>query len=179
MSNSMLYTGFMFHQIHLVESKGWSLTLWASLYIFFSITTMITALNIGSLADKVGAVRLAPWATLPVGIGLLFLSNSDAPWVAVVFMPLMAVSTGTQGALGAPFFSQRYGNKHFASIKSLGAFVMILMTASSPIALGWFIDKGININTLAAFAAAYAFAATGISYSAYKVLSSNETSDTF
>ena len=175
----MLYTGFMFHQIHLVESKGWSLTLWASLYIFFSITAMITALNIGSLADKVGAVRLAPWATLPVGIGLLFLSNSDAPWVAVVFMLLMAVSTGTQGALGAPFFSQRYGNKHFASIKSLGAFVMILMTASSPIALGWFIDKGININTLAAFAAAYAFAATGISYGAYKVLSSNETSHTF
>ena len=93
-------------------------------------------------------------------------------------MLLMAISTGSQGALGAPFFSQRYGNTHFVSIKSLGAFVMILMTASSPIALGWFIDVGIKMNTLAAFAAAYAFTATGISYGAYKVLSSNKASGT-
>ena len=30
---SLLYTGFMFHQVHLVESKGWSLTVWAGLYL--------------------------------------------------------------------------------------------------------------------------------------------------
>ena len=171
MSNSMLYTGFMFHQIHLVESKGWALSSWAGLYVLFSITSMLTMLSVGSLSDKIGAIRLAPWASLPVGIGLLILSSSDNLWVAAAFMVLMAISTGAQGALASPFFAERYGNKNFASIKSLGAFAMMIMTASSPILLGWLIDRGFTINTLAASSAVYAFIATLISYSAYRVLS--------
>jgi len=170
MSNSMLYTGFMFHQIHLVEAKAWSLALWGSLYVLFSITSITTMLFIGSLADKFGAVRLAPWASLPVALGLLILSTGNDNWVAAAFMLLMGISTGSQGALSAPFYSERYGIKNFASIKSLGAFAMMLMTASSPIVLGWLIDKGVTIETLAAASAIYALAATLVSYCAYRVL---------
>jgi len=171
MSNSMLYTGFMFHQIHLVESKGWALGWWAGLYVLFSITSMVTMLGVGSLSDKIGAIRLAPWVSLPVGIGLLILSSSDNLWVAATFMLLMAISTGAQGALGAPYFAERYGNKNFAAIKSLGTFAMMIMTASSPIVLGWLIDHGFTIDTLAASSAVYAFIATLITFAAYRVLS--------
>jgi hypothetical protein len=47
---------------------------------------------------------------------------------------------------------------------------MMLMTASSPIVLGWLIDKGVTIETLAAASAIYALAATLVSYCAYRVL---------
>jgi MFS family permease len=169
-SQSLLYTGFMFHQIHLVEVKAWSLTTWASLYALFSLTTIVMSLVIGALADRVGAVRLAPFSTVPMAFGLLALSSSSSTSAAAVFMFLMGCSTAAQGALSAPFFAERYGNKHFASIKSLASFIMVFATAISPIILGVFIDNGVSIDVLARSSAIYAFIVTVVAYGAYRRL---------
>lgn len=169
-SQSLLYTGFMFHQIHLVEEKAWSLTTWASLYVVFSVTTIMMSLLIGSLADRVGVVRLVPFATMPMAIGLLVLSSSSSILAAVIFMFLMGCSTATQSALSAPFFAERYGNKHFASIKSLASFIMVFTTAISPVILGMFIDRGVSIDVLARSSAFYAFFVTTVAYVAYRRL---------
>ena len=168
-SQSLLYTGFMFHQIHLVEEKGWSLLVWGSLYFLFSITTIVTSLSVGALVDKVGAVRLAPFVTVPMAIGLLVLSSSNSNIVAGVFMFLMGVSTGCQAAITAPFYAERYGLLHFASIKSLGTFVMVVMTAISPLILGLFIDRGFSMDSLALGGAAYACVAISIAYIGYNL----------
>lgn len=168
-SQSMLYTGFMFHQIHLVEEKAWSLTLWASLYLLFSVTSIVSSLSIGALADKVGAVKLAPFITLPMAIGLMVLSSSDSSLVAVVYMVLMGLSTGGQAALATPFFAERYGNKHFGSIKSLGTFSMVLMSAISPVVLGWFIDRGASMDSLAQSFALYALLVIALASLAYRL----------
>ena len=166
-SQSMLYTGFMFHQIHLIEEKAWSLPFWGSLFILFSVTSIIMSLSIGALSDKIGAVKLAPYTGLAGAVGLLVLSSSDSQLVAVIFMLLMAVSTGAQAALSAPFLAERYGNKHFGSIKSLGTFTMVLMSAISPVLIGWFIDRGVNIDRLAFSFSLYAFIVFGLAYLAY------------
>ncbi len=168
-SQSMLYTGFMFHQIHLIEEKTWSLPFWGSLFILFSLTSIVMSLSIGALSDKVGAVKLAPFTGLAGAIGLLVLSSSNSQWVAIAFMLLMAVSTGAQAALSAPFLAERYGNKHFGSIKSLGTFTMVLMSAVSPVLIGWFIDQGVSIDTLARSFSIYAFAIFGLAYLAYRL----------
>jgi sugar phosphate permease len=168
-SQSLLYTGFMFHQIHLVEAKGWSLLIWGSMYLLFSVTTIVSSLLIGGLVDKVGAVRLVPFIPIPMAIGLWTLSSSSAPFIAGIFMLLMGLSTGAQAAISAPFYAERYGNKHFASIKSLASFVMIVTTGASPIILGWMIDKGVSIDTLAFYGAIYALVVTIIGYSASRL----------
>lgn len=168
-SQSLLYTGFMFHQIHLVEEKGWSLLVWGSLYFLFSITTIVASLTVGAWVDKVGAVRLAPFVTLPMAIGLLLLSGSDSTLVAGVFMFMMGLSTGSQAAVSAPFYAERYGRLHFASIKSLGTFVMVLMTAISPVILGLFIDRGFSMNILALGGSIYACLAISIAYIGYRL----------
>ena len=168
-SQSMMYTGFMFHQIHLIEEKQWSLTLWASLFILFSMTSIIASLLVGALSDKVGAVKLAPFTSLAGGIGLLILSSSNSQWVAVVFMLCMAISTGAQAALSAPFLAERYGNQHFGAIKSLGTFAMVLTSAVSPVLIGWFIDQGVSIDSLARAFALYAFVIVALAYLAYRL----------
>ncbi len=175
-SQSLLYTGFMFHQVHLTQVKGWSLLVWGSLYFLFSMTTIVSSLSIGALVDRVGAIKLVPTIPIPMGVGLLSLSSSDATTIAAVFMVLMGVSTGAQAAISAPFYAERYGNKHFASIKSLGAFVMVVTTAMSPIVLGWFIDQGVSMNTLAFYGAVYALIVTSIGYSASRLALSTSTS---
>jgi sugar phosphate permease len=168
-SQSLLYTGFMFHQVHLVEVKGWSLLVWGSMYLLFSITTIVSSLLIGGLVDKIGALRLVPFIPIPMAIGLWTLSSSSEPIIAGVFMLLMGLSTGAQAAISAPFYAERYGNKHFASIKSLASFVMIVTTGTSPIILGWMIDIGVSINTLAFYGAIYALVVTIIGYSASRL----------
>ncbi|NND83367.1 MAG: MFS transporter [Gammaproteobacteria bacterium] len=169
LSQSMLYTGFMFHQIHLVDEKGWPLVLWGSLYLLFSLTAIVMSLVIGSLVDRWGAVRLAPFVTTPMALGLLILSTADSTVVAVVFMLCMAVSTAAQAAVTTPFFAERYGNKYFGSIKSLGTFTMVLLSAISPVVLGWFIDRGVSMDQLAQASAGYAVGAALLAYAAYRV----------
>lgn len=168
-SQSMLYTGFMFHQIHLIEVKAWSLPFWGSLYILFSLTSIVMSLLIGALSDKIGAVKLAPFTGVAGAIALLFLSSSNSQFIAVIFMLLMAVSTGAQAALSAPFLAERYGNKHFGSIKSLGTFTMVFMSALSPVLIGWLIDSGVNINAIALGFSVYAFIIFGLAYYAYRL----------
>lgn len=168
-SQSMIYTGFMFHQIHLIEEKAWSLPFWGSLFLLFSITSIIMSLSIGALSDKIGAVKLAPFTGLAGAIALLFLASSNSQLVAILFMILMAVSTGAQAALSAPFLAERYGNKHFGSIKSLGTFTMVFMSALSPVLIGWCIDRGVSMNHLALGFAVYAFVIAALAYIAYRL----------
>ena len=170
MSQSMLYTGFMFHQVHLVAEKGWSLLTWGSLYALFSFTTIGISLVVGILADRVGAVRLAPFVTAPMALGLLVLSSSSSTLTAAIFMVLMGCSTGAQAATSAPFFAERYGNKNFGAIKSLASFLMVFMTAVSPVILGVLIDNGVAMNAIAQGAAVYAFFIIAIAYVAYRRL---------
>ena len=171
-SQSLLYTGFMFHQVHLVDVKGWSLLVWGSMYFLFSITTIVSSLLIGGLVDKIGAVKLVPLIPVPMALGLLTLSSSNAPFIAGVFMLLMGVSTGALAAISAPFYAERYGNKHFASIKSLASFVMVIATGTSPVVLGWLIDRGVSMDTLAFCGAVYALIVTIIGYSAWRLTAS-------
>ena len=165
----MLYTGFMFHQIHLIEEKAWSLPFWGSLFILFSLSSIVMSLSIGALSDKVGAVKLAPFTALPGALGLLVLSGSNSQWIAIVFMLCMAMSTGAQAALAAPFLAERYGNKHFGSIKSLGTFTMVFTSAITPVLIGWFIDLGVNMDTLALSFSVYAFITVGLGCLAYQL----------
>ena len=93
---------------------------------------------------------------MPMMLGLLVLASSSSILTAGVFMVCMAFSTAGQAANGGPFYSERYGNKNLGSIKSLGSFYMVLMTAISPIILGYFIDQGVSIDVLAVGGVVYA-----------------------
>ena len=155
LAQSLLFTGFMFHQIHLVEEKGWPLAVWGSLYLLYALSTIVMNLIVGALVDRFGAVRLAPFVTIPMGIGLVILSSSNSVFVAVVFMLCMSISSASQSTVSAPFFAERYGSKNLGAIKSLGTFMMVMMSAISPAILGWCIDRGISMDSLAIAGAVY------------------------
>ena len=54
LAQSLLFTGFMFHQIHLVEEKGWPLAVWGSLYLLYALSTIVMNLIVGALVDRFG-----------------------------------------------------------------------------------------------------------------------------
>jgi MFS family permease len=168
MSQPLMFTGFIFHQVHLVESKGWSLTAWASLFVMYALVSLGTKFISGFLVDRFGAIRMVPYISLPMGCGLILLAlTSNIIWGGV-FLALTGITVGFQSTVTAPFWAEMYGNKHLGSIKSLATSTMVFCTALSPIILGWYIDQGTSMETLAMVSAVFVFLTSALAYYAYR-----------
>ena len=164
MSQPLMFTGFIFHQVHLVESKGWPLIGWATMFSLYAVVSVATKLICGPLIDRFGAIRMIPLVALPMGLGLVILALADSlPWGGV-FLVLTGITVGFQSTAVAPFWSEMYGNQHLGAIKSLGAAAMVFCTALSPIVIGWQIDLGVSMETLALLAAAYVFLTSALAW---------------
>lgn len=155
MSQPLMFTGFIFHQVHLVESKGWPLIGWAAMFSIYALVSVGTKLVTGVLIDRYGAIRMVPLVALPMGVGLLILAFSSSLFWGGAFLVLTGITVGFQSTVTAPFWSEMYGNQHLGSIKSLGAAAMVFCTALSPVVMGWQIDLGTGMDTLAIAAAIY------------------------
>jgi len=167
MSQPLMFTGFIFHQVHLVESKGWPLIGWAALFSVYAMVSVGTKLVTGFLIDRYGAIRMIPLVALPMGVGLMVLAYSSSLVGGGVFLVLTGITVGLQSTATAPFWSEMYGNQHLGSIKSLGAAAMVFCTALSPIVMGWQIDIGTGMDTLAIAGAIYIFLTSALAYYAY------------
>ncbi len=169
LAHAILFTGFIFHQIHLIESKGWSLWFWGVLFSVYATVAFLFSLYAGHLIDKYGAARLIAISPLPLGLGLLLLSASSHTLAAVCFMLLLGLSSGFVNTLSGPFYSELYGNKHLASIKSLSTSMMVFSSSLSPFLLGWFFDQGVSVETLTFGGAIYVVMASLLALYAYQL----------
>jgi MFS family permease len=168
MSQPLMFTGFIFHQVHLVESKGWSLAIWASLFLMYALISFAAKLITGFWVDRFGAIRLVYMAGLPMAFGLILLSLSSNIFWGGVFLALTGVTVGFQSTVSAPFWAEMYGSKHLGSIKSMGAALMVFCTAVSPFLFGWLIDLHVSIESLAMASAGYIFLTSLLAYYAYR-----------
>lgn len=169
MSQPLMFTGFIFHQVHLVESRDWSLSAWASLFLMYALVSVATKFITGFWVDRFGAIRLVPFISLPMSLGLLILSvTSDLFWGGV-FLALTGITVGFQSTVSAPFWVDMYGSRHLGAIKSLGAALMVFSTAVSPVLFGWLIDRGVTIEVLAMASAVYILFTSALAYYAYRL----------
>lgn len=169
LAHAILFTGFIFHQIHLIESKGWSLSMWGVLFSVYATVAFFFSLYAGHLIDKYGAARLIAVSPLPLGLGLLLLSFSSHWTAAVGFMLLLGLSSGFVNTLSGPFYSELYGNKHLGSIKSLSTSMMVFSSSLSPFLLGWFFDQGVSIENLTLAGSIYVLLASSLAFYAYQL----------
>lgn len=149
LAQPMLFTGFMFHQVQLVESKGWSLVVWGSLYTLYALVSTGMKLVAGLLIDRFGAIPLVPLVSLPMALGLALLAVGDSLWVAVGFMILLGITVGGYATLSSPFFAEKYGTLHLGEIKSVSTAAMVLASAIAPVLMGWLIDLGVGLEVQA------------------------------
>ena len=56
---SFIGTGLIFHQVVLIEAKGWALETWAAAFIGHAAASVISGLALGAAIDRVGAARAA------------------------------------------------------------------------------------------------------------------------
>lgn len=155
MAQPLLFTGFMFHQVQLVDEKGWALSFWAGLYVLYAVTSSAVKFVAGLMIDRFGAQPLLPFMILPLGAALLLLGLAEAAWAAIGFMLLIGVSTGLYTTASSPFYAERYGTLHLGAIKSVTTALMVCATAITPVVMGWGLDAGVTLSVMALAAAAY------------------------
>jgi MFS family permease len=153
---SYISTGFFFHMAHLVESKGWSLTDFTEAYFLYAIVLGVVSLITGSLVDRVGAVRLLPSYMIPQGMAMLAIAAFDHPGTALIYMLASGVTVGLRVTIGGALWAEIYGVAHLGGIRALATAFMVFSTALAPVTMGWWIDMGVTMETIALGCSVYA-----------------------
>lgn len=159
---AFIMTGVFFHQVHLVETKGWSLALFAAAYPGYSLAAVGTSLAFGWAVDRWNAGRLLPAYLLPMAAGLFLLGLVDAPWVALAFMALGGATGGAATTLIGSLWAEIYGTRHLGAIRALAVAAMVFATGLAPGIMGGLLDLGIGLEAQVLVMAVYTLAAAGL-----------------
>lgn len=144
MAPPFIGTTIFFHQVYLVELRGWSMDIFAASFAFMSALTIVFALISGALIDRFSAVRLLPSFLLPLSCACIVLALSPAVWAPFVFMALLGVSYGISSTLFGALWPEVYGTAHLGSVRALIVAVMVFATAVGPGVTGALIDLKVS-----------------------------------
>ena len=150
-----IITGLFFHQVHLAESKGWSLEWLATCFTGFAAAQFAASLIGGALADRTGAVRLLPFYLPLLALAALTVALFDHPAAAAVYLVLAGLTAGSSYVLLGAVFAELYGTGHLGAIRSVVQACMVFATAGAPALFGWLLDAGVGLPAIALGCTAY------------------------
>lgn len=162
MAPPFIGTTIFFHQIYLVELRGWNEGVFATSFAAMSATTVVSALICGQLVDRFTAVRLLPLFLVPLSMACFVLAGVGAQWSAFVFMTLLGLSYGLSSTLFGSIWPEIYGTAHLGAIRSTIVSVMVFMSAAGPGLTGWLIDLDVAYAWQIAGMGFYCIAASGV-----------------
>jgi sugar phosphate permease len=157
---SFIVTGLLFHQVHLSEVKGWDLAWFATCFAAYATSSTAALVLSGTLIDRLGAVRLMPVYLLPLALGCAVLAFGRHDLVALGFMGLAGLTSGAAATVVTAMWAEVYGIGHLGAIRALAASLSVVASALAPAFMGWLIDAGVSMETIALGAALYLVGAT-------------------
>lgn len=137
-------TTIFFHQVYLVEQRGWSLEAFAASFSLMSVFVVVFALLSGALVDRFTATRLLPFYLVPLSLACFVLGGFDGQWSAFAFMALLGVSYGISTTLMGAVWPEIYGTAHLGAIRSTIVALTVFATAMGPGVTGYLIDLGVS-----------------------------------
>ena len=145
LASPFIVTGVFFHQIHLIETKSWSISLLASSYPVFALSVTGGTFGAGWVVDRFSTVHLLRFFLLPLALGLLLIASTDNVYAAPIFMILIGASTGAATIVISAIWVELYGIDYLGSIRSMCFSMVVLSTSISPALMGLLLDKGITL----------------------------------
>lgn len=162
-------TGIFFHQIPLIEERGWPLALFAAGFTVYAASTVIGTLVGGRLVDRLTAVGVIRWARLPLAASLLILYAIDHPAAIFGYMALGGLGQGLFYSLTTALYAEMYGLRHLGAIRALATALMVLATGLSPALFGWLLDAGRTMTGIVGVCALFALAGIPLSVLAMRL----------
>ncbi|MEX0693527.1 MAG: MFS transporter [Rhodospirillales bacterium] len=159
---SFIGTGLIFHQVHMADVKGWSMTLVSGSFTAYAAMSVVAAIVTGPLIDRFGARRSAVVFLAPMTLGALSVALFTAPWAVPLYLGLLGTSSGVTVVLLGALWPELYGTSHLGAIRAFGQAAMVFSTGLAPAALGLMIDAGIGLEAIAFGCALYCVAASAL-----------------
>jgi len=163
-SSGFVLTAMFFHQNHLAEVKGWSLTFFASTFIVFSFTRIVTMLVFGYIIDKASPSKVLRYYLWPLALSMVCLGVSDHYSVGILFMLLAGITCGISGSISTPLWAEFYGIENLGAIRSLVSSVAVFGTAAAPLIAGILLDIGMTFDQISILLALYVVISIGLVY---------------
>jgi MFS family permease len=164
MAPGFIVTGLFFHQVHLAQTKGWSLTWFAACFAAFAAAQLPAGLLAGPLVDRVGATKLLPVFLLPLAASLVVLASGRHMLVAPAFMVLAGITSGLAGTIVGSMWAEVYGVRHLGAIRAMATAIGVVSTAGSPVTMGWLIDAGVTMEAISWMCCVYAILGAALAW---------------
>ena len=157
LASPFIVTGVFFHQIHLIETKSWSVSLLASSYPLFALSVTGVTFGAGWVVDRFSTVHLLRFFLLPLAMGLLLIASTDETYAMPIFMILIGASTGAATIVISALWVELYGIHYVGSIRSMCFSMVVLSTSISPALMGLLLDIGVILEIQFIIFAIYIF----------------------
>ena len=142
---AFISTGLTFHQIFIINQKGWSLEMLANGFIFLGIFSIIGLTLGGPIIDKYNTKKVVLFSLTPLFLAILTLILFSNYFSMFIYMSLLGVSLG----IGTPFigslWAELYGLESLGTVKALLHACGVFSSALSPVIFGYMIDFGLGI----------------------------------
>ena len=145
LASPFIVTGFFFHQIHLIETKVWSISLLGSSYPLFALSVTGVTFASGWIVDRFSTVHLLRIFLLPLALGLMLIASTDSVFAFPLFMILVGASTGSATIVISALWAELYGIGYLGSIRSMCFSMVVLSTSISPALIGFLLDIGVTL----------------------------------
>jgi len=165
---SFVGTGIIFHQVHLVAVKGWSLDWFAGSFAGLAVASVVSALVAGPIVDRYGAARLLIWSLVPEGVALALLAGFDHKLAALAMLVMMGLATGAFRTVTGALWAELYGVEHLGAIRAMITALMVFASAGAPVSMGWLIDAGVDIEAIAIMCIGYLAVAMALGHVALR-----------
>lgn len=142
-------TGIFFHQIFMVESKGWTMSMFTAMFAIYAASQLTSSLLVGPFVDRLRASSLLPYYLGPLAVALALLAIGDHPAIAVAYMLAAGLSGGAMTTVTGAYWAEAYGVRHLGAVRSMVMACMVFSTAAAPVMLGRLIDGGSSIEFIA------------------------------
>jgi MFS family permease len=146
---SFISTGLFFHQAHLAAAKGWTLAWLASAFVAYTIGAIGANLVFGPLIDRYGARRLMPYYLYPLVLACLTIALFDHPLSAIALTLFLGLTSGGGQTLVGAAWPEFYGALNLGAIRAMVMSMSVGASALSPFMLGWLIDRGVSMESMA------------------------------
>ncbi len=170
-------TTIFFHQVYLVDLRGWSMEAFAASFALMSLMTLAFALICGALIDRFSAIAVLPAFLVPLAFACLTLAAFEEQWSAFAFMALLGVSYGFSSTLFGSLWPEIYGVRHLGAIRSIVVSTMVFATAMGPGVTGALIDAGIAYPLQIACMGVYCLVASMLMFRVSRTVSARQRAD--
>lgn len=178
LSPPFIGTSIFFHQVYMVEIKGWELSWFASGFSIYALVTFVFGLITGYCVDRFSARALLPYFLFPLAAALLVLSLFDSPWSIPLVFVLLGLNGGGFSTLFGALWPEIYGVKHLGEIRSLIVALMVFASALGPGVIGWLIDYGVALETQFLAMSAYCIVISGMLFGVSKAFIARQARET-